>query len=79
MINIPLNKILFIDIETVGIESNWVSFTNNYPELSSKFEGYMDWFKKRFPECSTRLVEQNQWQHLLFAGLQEGQNFESFV
>lgn len=52
MINIPLNKILFIDIETVGIESNWVSFTNNYPELSSKFEGYMDWFKKRFPECS---------------------------
>ena len=52
MINIPLNKILFIDIETVGIESNWVSFTKNYPELSSKFEGYMDWFKKRFPECS---------------------------
>ena len=52
MINIPLNKILFIDIETVGIESNWVSFTKNYPELSSKFEGSMDWFKKRFPECS---------------------------
>lgn len=52
MINIPLNKILFIDIETVGIESNWVSFAKNYPELSSKFEGYMDWFKKRFPECS---------------------------
>jgi uncharacterized protein YprB with RNaseH-like and TPR domain len=51
MINISLQKILFIDIETVGIESNWNSFTKNYPELSEKFESYMDWFKKRFPEC----------------------------
>lgn len=50
MINIPLNKILFIDIETVGINSNWESFTNNYEELSNKFESYMDWFYKRFPE-----------------------------
>ena len=52
MINIPLNKILFIDIETVGIESNWDSFVKNHKELSQKFEDYQDWFKKRFPEDS---------------------------
>lgn len=51
MINTPLQKILFIDIETVGIEANWSSFTQHHKELSLKFEGYMDWFKKRFPEC----------------------------
>jgi predicted PolB exonuclease-like 3'-5' exonuclease len=52
MINIPLQKILFIDIETVGIESDWSSFTEKHKELSEKFEDYQDWFVKRFPECS---------------------------
>lgn len=58
MINIPLNKILFIDIETVGIESDWNSFSKNHPELSQKFEDYQDWFKKRFPECSELPVDE---------------------
>jgi uncharacterized protein YprB with RNaseH-like and TPR domain len=52
MINTPLNKILFIDIETVGIESDWDSFSGIHKELSKKFEDYQDWFIKRFPECS---------------------------
>lgn len=58
MINIPLNKILFIDIETVGISSDWNSFVENYPDLSNKFNDYMDWFIKRFPEDVELSVEQ---------------------
>lgn len=50
MINIPLNKILFLDIETVGIEPTWESLCLNRPELSFQFEKYFDWFQKRFPE-----------------------------
>ena len=50
MINIPLNKILFLDIETVGIEPTWESLCMNRPELSFQFEKYFDWFQKRFPE-----------------------------
>jgi DNA polymerase elongation subunit (family B) len=50
MINTPLNKILFIDIETVGISSNFENLKKDYPELSYQFENYLDWFQKRFPE-----------------------------
>jgi uncharacterized protein YprB with RNaseH-like and TPR domain len=53
MINIPLEKLLFIDIETVGIESNWETLRKNRPELSSIFINYLDWFQKRFPEDAT--------------------------
>ena len=58
MINITLNKILFIDIETVGIESDWNSFTHKHKQLSEKFEDYQDWFKKRFPECQDLPVDE---------------------
>ena len=50
MIKHPLHKILFIDIETVGISSNYENFKKDYPELSFQFSNYMDWFLKRFPE-----------------------------
>ena len=50
MINTPLNKILFIDIETVGVSSNFENLKKDYPELSYQFEKYLDWFQKRFPE-----------------------------
>ena len=56
MINIPLEKLLFIDIETVGIESNWETLKTNRPELSSMFASYLDWFHKRFPEDSGLLL-----------------------
>ncbi len=56
MINTPINKILFIDIETVGIDSTWESFIENHENLSKKFEDYFDWFKKRFPEDSHMTV-----------------------
>ena len=52
MINLPLNKLLFIDIETVGISSTYEKFQSDYPELNSQFIKYLDWFTKRFPEDS---------------------------
>jgi predicted PolB exonuclease-like 3'-5' exonuclease len=58
MINIPLNKILFLDIETVGIEPNWDSLTENRPELAFQFTNYFDWFQKRFPEDADKPIGQ---------------------
>jgi uncharacterized protein YprB with RNaseH-like and TPR domain len=50
MITTPLTKLLFVDIETVGLEKNWDDFQKNHKELSFQFEHYLDWFHKRFPE-----------------------------
>lgn len=58
MINIPLEKLLFIDIETVGLESNWKTLEENKPELSKIFINYVDWFQKRFPEDAGLPVDQ---------------------
>lgn len=58
MISIPLTKFLFLDIETVGIESDWNSLKKNREPLSFQFEHYFDWFQKRFPEDADKGVEQ---------------------
>jgi hypothetical protein len=50
MFNIPLTKILFLDIETVGISKDYQSCKENYPNLAEQFSNYFDWFQKRFPE-----------------------------
>ena len=50
MINVPLDKILFIDIETVGIESDYPTLEKKNPKLAELFSNYESWFKKRFPE-----------------------------
>jgi predicted PolB exonuclease-like 3'-5' exonuclease len=50
MITVPITKILFLDIETVGCESDWDSFKKNKPELSFQFEHIQDNLRKRFPE-----------------------------
>jgi hypothetical protein len=50
MINIPITKILFIDIETVGVEKDFTTFKENHQSLAYQFEHYLDWFEKRFPE-----------------------------
>ena len=50
MINIPINKILFIDIETVGICKDWRTCQENHPKIAEQFVKYFDWFLKRFPE-----------------------------
>lgn len=58
MIKHPLHKILFLDIETVGISSNFDNLKKDYPELSYQFENYLDWFQKRFPEDIGKSVEE---------------------
>jgi uncharacterized protein YprB with RNaseH-like and TPR domain len=58
MINIPLTKLLFLDIETVGIQPEWESLEKNKPELSFQFSNYFDWFQKRFPEDANKGVDQ---------------------
>ena len=58
MISQSLNKILFIDIETVGISSTYKKFSSDYSELHLQFVKYLDWFTKRFPEDSELSIDQ---------------------
>lgn len=58
MINIPKTKILFLDIETVGIQPDWETLKSKRPELAFQFENYFDWFLKRFPEDGADGVSQ---------------------
>ena len=50
MINIPITKILFLDIETVGGCKNYQNCRESNPTVANQFEKYFDWFLKRFPE-----------------------------
>jgi predicted PolB exonuclease-like 3'-5' exonuclease len=52
MIKTPINKILFLDIETVGCCPDYDSCETFNPNLASLFSDYFDWFLKRFPEDS---------------------------
>lgn len=56
MINIPLSKLLFLDIETVGVQPDWDSLVKNNEALSFQFENYFDWFQKRFPEDAEKPI-----------------------
>ena len=58
MINVPLTKFLFLDIETVGCESNWENFKKNKKELSFQFEHIQDNLRKRFPEEADAPIDQ---------------------
>ena len=50
MIQAPLTKILFFDLETIGIVKDYDELTEKHPELKKQFLNYFDWFIKRFPE-----------------------------
>jgi predicted PolB exonuclease-like 3'-5' exonuclease len=50
MINIPITKILFLDIETVGGCPDFDSCEKFSPQIAEQFNKYFDWFQKRFPE-----------------------------
>jgi hypothetical protein len=52
MIKIPITKILFMDIETVGCCPNYDVCSNLNPIVAQQFDKYFDWFLKRFPEDS---------------------------
>jgi predicted PolB exonuclease-like 3'-5' exonuclease len=58
MINIPITKILFLDIETVGGCPDLESCERFSPEIAEQFEKYFDWFQKRFPEDNGLLIEE---------------------
>lgn len=58
MINLPLTKILFLDIETVGVQPDWETLTKENQALAFQFENYFDWFQKRFPEDADKPVSQ---------------------
>ena len=56
MIKIPITKILFIDIETVGCCPDLSSCQALNPKLANQFINYYDWFLKRFPEDDTAVL-----------------------
>ena len=58
MLNLPLHKILFLDIETVGNKPDWETLRSEKPELAFQFENYFDWFQKRFPEDADKPIGQ---------------------
>jgi hypothetical protein len=58
MINLPIDKILFIDIETVGMKRNFEELSKDNPKMASLFEHYESWFKKRFPEDSELTISE---------------------
>lgn len=58
MILTDIKKLLFIDIETVGISSTYEKFKSDYPEIHSLFIKYLDWFTKRFPEDAPLSIDQ---------------------
>jgi predicted PolB exonuclease-like 3'-5' exonuclease len=66
MINIPLTKILFLDIETVGCCPDYEICQNLNPNMANQFEKYFDWFLKRFPEDNQVGVELTQMMNDVF-------------
>jgi hypothetical protein len=53
MIKIPISKILFLDIETVGGCKDYEACKESNPSVAEQYEKYFDWFLKRFPEDNT--------------------------
>ena len=45
MINIPITKILFLDIETVGITKDYQTWLKEYQRVAEQFEKYKYWFQ----------------------------------
>jgi DNA polymerase elongation subunit (family B) len=58
MINVPIEKILFIDIETVGCFPDFKTLEKQNPKLASLFVHYETWFKKRFPEDEKLTIDE---------------------
>jgi hypothetical protein len=67
MINVPITKILFLDIETVGISKDYDTCVKEYPRLGEQFDKYFDWFLKRFPEDQLIGKNENERKNLIFS------------
>jgi predicted PolB exonuclease-like 3'-5' exonuclease len=66
MINIPITKILFLDIETVGGCPDFDSCEKFSPQIAEQFHKYFDWFLKRFPEDSALGESETEWKNEVF-------------
>jgi hypothetical protein len=66
MIKQPITKILFLDIETVGLEKNYDEHVKKHPRVGEQFDKYFDWFLKRFPEDSTIGESELEWKNEVF-------------
>jgi predicted PolB exonuclease-like 3'-5' exonuclease len=64
MINIPLTKILFLDIETVGSCPDYQTCIKTNPRVAEQFDKYFDWFLKRFPEDKEWGEERTTEEHM---------------
>jgi uncharacterized protein YprB with RNaseH-like and TPR domain len=69
MIKVPITKILFMDIETVGGCPNYDVCSTLNPIVGSQFDKYFDWFLKRFPEDSNIEIDQKNVVFSTRAGL----------
>jgi len=58
MIDLPLNKLLFFDLETVGVEKDLPTLKKNRPELARLFESYLDWFIRKYPDQEGKTPEE---------------------
>jgi DNA polymerase elongation subunit (family B) len=59
MIKIPITKILFLDIETVGGCKDLDECKKSNPNVYNQFVKYYDWFLKRFPEDDTAVANRD--------------------
>ena len=66
MINIPITKILFLDIETVGGCPDFDSCEKFSPQIAEQFHKYFDWFLKRFPEDNALGESETEWKNEVF-------------
>jgi hypothetical protein len=67
MIKIPITKILFLDIETVGIEKDFDTCVEHRPEIAHQFDKYFDWFLKRFPEDAFKGRSDDERKNIIFS------------
>lgn len=67
MITTPITKILFLDIETVGITKDYDSCLESNPRLAGQFDKYFDWFLKRFPEDSIAGKNLDERKNIVFS------------
>jgi predicted PolB exonuclease-like 3'-5' exonuclease len=67
MITTPITKILFLDIETVGITKDYDSCLETDPRLAGQFDKYFDWFLKRFPEDATAGKNLDERKNIVFS------------
>lgn len=58
MISTPLDKILFMDIETVGCDATYKKLQKSNKELAFQFNNYLDYFQKKYSEEANSTVDQ---------------------